>query len=142
MSVPDGYNSLATYLISPEAEQIVSLAIAAFDASPVNDPIRLPDGRMMHVTLRIGDSTVMVGQPPDGAPGMTAMIHLYVDDCDTAHARAVAAGGVEEMAPADQVHGDRASMVRDAGGNRWWIATRIETVRPDEIARRAAAQHR
>ncbi|MEM9781080.1 MAG: VOC family protein [Pseudomonadota bacterium] len=139
MAVPTGYNSVAAYLIAPEAEAIVALATEAFGATPVEEPMRMPDGRLAHVTLRIGDSTVMVSEPGEGMGAQTAMLHLYVEDCDAAHARALAAGASEEMPPADQPHGDRAGMVRDAGGNLWWIATQKEVLSTDEIVRRMTA---
>lgn len=36
-------------------------------------------------------------------------------------------------------YGDRHGGVKDACGNQWWIATRIEDVSPDEIIRRSEA---
>jgi uncharacterized glyoxalase superfamily protein PhnB len=41
------------------------------------------------------------------------------------------------MEPADQFYGDRNAGVIDPSGNRWWIATHIEDVSPEELARRA-----
>jgi PhnB protein len=42
------------------------------------------------------------------------------------------------MEPADQFYGDRNAGVKDPCGNLWWIATHIEDVPPEELARRAA----
>jgi PhnB protein len=39
--------------------------------------------------------------------------------------------------PTDQFYGDRTSGVRDPVGNHWWIATDIEDVPPEEMAKRA-----
>jgi len=39
----------------------------------------------------------------------------------------------------DQFYGDRSGQILDPWGHRWSIATHVEDVAPDEIARRAAA---
>ena len=67
---------------------------------------------------------------------MPAMIHLYVDDCDAVHERAVAAGGTSVREPEDQFYGDRSAGVRDSAGNLWWIATHVEDVPEEELAKR------
>ncbi|HXR20702.1 MAG TPA: hypothetical protein VN757_12310 [Steroidobacteraceae bacterium] len=41
--------------------------------------------------------------------------------------------------PNDQLYGDRHGAVKDPGGNTWWIATHIEDVSEQELARRMAA---
>ena len=38
--------------------------------------------------------------------------------------------------PTDQFYGDRSAGVRDAAGNLWWIATHVEDVPEDELAKR------
>ena len=43
------------------------------------------------------------------------------------------------MAPADQFYGDRGAGFRDRYGNDWWLATRIEDLSGEELARRIAA---
>jgi PhnB protein len=40
---------------------------------------------------------------------------------------------------ADQFYGDRSGQFEDPFGHRWSVATHIEDVAPDELARRAAA---
>ena len=41
--------------------------------------------------------------------------------------------------PKDQLYGDRHGGVKDPGGNTWWMATHIEDVSEQELARRMAA---
>lgn len=43
------------------------------------------------------------------------------------------------MSPSDEFWGDRMGGVRDPSGNCWWIATHVEDVPEDEMARRAEA---
>ena len=55
--------------------------------------------------------------------------YVYVEDCDAAYKKALAAGGKSLSEPQDQFYGDRHGGVTDAQGNNWWIATHIEDVR-------------
>ena len=41
--------------------------------------------------------------------------------------------------PKDQFYGDRHGGVKDPCGNTWWVATHIEDVGEEELARRMAA---
>jgi PhnB protein len=81
----------------------------------------------------------MGGTSPDTLGGSPVMIHLYVEQVDALVDRAVKAGGRLERPVADQFYGDRAGMVVDPFGHKWWIASHVEEVAPDEIKKRAAA---
>lgn len=84
----------------------------------------------------------MMGEPMGEFTAMPTSLYLYVEDADAVYAQALAAGATSVMPPADQFYGDRHGGVRDPNGNIWWIATHIEDVPPEELARRAAAQQR
>jgi PhnB protein len=81
----------------------------------------MPDGLIAHAEMRIGDSTIGVGDATGEATPMPAMFHLQVDDPDVVYRRALAAGGVSLSEPADQPWGLRSAGVRDSGGNQWWV---------------------
>jgi hypothetical protein len=51
--------------------------------------------------------------------------------------KALAAGGESVVAPNNTFWGDRAACVRDFADNQWWIATRLENLKPEEIQKRA-----
>jgi uncharacterized glyoxalase superfamily protein PhnB len=55
--------------------------------------------------------------------------HIFVDDCDAAWRRAIAAGATTLMGamgePADRPYGERSAFIEDAFGNYWYIATRL-----------------
>jgi uncharacterized glyoxalase superfamily protein PhnB len=96
-----------------------------------------PDGTIMHVEVRIGDSKVMMGEPTGQFQPMPAMLYVYVKDTDATYLSAMRAGATSLMEPADQFYGDRNAGVEDPCGNRWWIATHKEDVPAEEMARRA-----
>jgi uncharacterized glyoxalase superfamily protein PhnB len=49
----------------------------------------------------------------------------------------MAAGAVSLREPADQFYEDRSAGVEDPCGNKWFIATHVEDVTPEETDRRA-----
>jgi uncharacterized glyoxalase superfamily protein PhnB len=135
---PEGYRALCPYLVTPRAEEVLAFAETVFGAAPTRPPLWAPDGRLVNVALEIGDGMLMLGAPPDRESAQTAMLHVYVADCDATYAEAVEAGAESVMPPADQPYGDRSAGVRDVAGNLWWIAQRVEELDHAEIARRLA----
>jgi PhnB protein len=137
--IPEGYRALTPYLVVHGANRLLEFMKQAFQAEVVFS-MPAPDGTIGHAEVKIGDSMLMLGEASARWPAMPAALYLYVPDCDAVYRRALEAGAVSIMEPADQFYGDRHGGVRDASGNIWWLATHKEDVPPDEIARRAAAR--
>jgi PhnB protein len=146
--VPDGYHSITPYLICDGAAKAIEYYKKAFGAI---ETLRMdaPGGKVGHAEVRIGDSTLMVADEhpemdargPRSIGGSPASIVLYVKDVDTVFARALAAGGTEKRAVADQFYGDRTGTVEDPFGHTWHIHTHIEDLTAEEIKQRMAAAH-
>lgn len=134
--IPEGYHTVTPYLVVPGAAKLIEFLRHVFDAQEIERMAR-PDGTVMHAEVRIGDSVVMMGEASGEKPAMPAMLYLYVKDCDATYKRALQAGAISVMEPADQFYGDRNAAVKDASGNQWWMATHVEDVPPEEMARRA-----
>ena len=142
-SKPEGYHTVTPYLTVPGVARLLDFLKQAFDAKEVH-VMKRPDGGVMHAEVKIGDSTVMMGEPMAPWTPMPGSLYLYVDDVDTVYKRALQAGATSVMEPANQFYGDRHAGVLDPAGNQWWIATRVEEVSPEELNRRAqeyAKQH-
>jgi uncharacterized glyoxalase superfamily protein PhnB len=137
--IPEGYSTVTPYLMPEDADRLIRFLQEAFDAELLGRHDG-PDGRMMHASLQIGDSKVMMGEAADQWPAMPAMLHLYVEDVDAVFRQAIAAGGRAIREPEDQFYGDRSGGLVDPAGNQWWITTHIEDVSPEEMERRMAAQ--
>jgi len=133
--IPDGYHALTPYLIVSGVSRLIEFLKNAFGADELHRTV-LPDGTVMHAEVRIGGSPLMMGEAGGAFPPMPGSIYLYVKDADAAYRRALDAGAVSVMEPADQFHGDRYGGVKDPSGNCWWIATHIEDVLPEEMKRR------
>ena len=66
-------------------------------------------------------------------------ISVYLEDVDAVVERALAAGATSLRPVEDQFYGDRSGSFEDPFGHRWSVATHVEDVAPDEMARRAEA---
>lgn len=119
-------------------ENTLDFLIETFEGS-VHERLDGPDGRIGHAEVRVGDSLFMLGDVNEQWPATKSVYYVYVDDVDATHRRAVAAGGTPTSEPTDQFYGDRVSNIRDAWGNTWCIATHLEDLSAEEVARRAAA---
>jgi uncharacterized glyoxalase superfamily protein PhnB len=134
--VPDRYHTVTPYLVCKGLPKLLDFLATAFDAVEVERALD-GDGRVMHAETKIGDSIIMMGEAKEEFPPVMTSLYLYVPNTDATYKRALDAGATSIMEPADQFYGDRNAGVIDPSGNRWWIATHIEDVSPEELARRA-----
>ncbi len=135
--IPDGRPRITPYLAVHGVPKLIDFLKQVF-AAEVTHRTTMPGGRE-HAEVRIGEALVMMGEPGGDWKPMPGSIYIYVSDADSTYKRALEAGATSLMEPADQYHGDRYGGVQDPFGNQWWIATHIEDVSPEEIARREAA---
>ena len=114
----------------------------------MTERMRIPMGdKIGHSELTLGDSLVMVADEfPEmgfGSPkrlgGTPVNMSVYVEDVDATFAAALAAGATELRPVVDQFYGDRSGTIEDPWGHHWHIATHIEDLDPDEMARRSDA---
>jgi PhnB protein len=140
--VPERYHSLTPNLVCRNAVAAIDFYKKAFGATEV---VRMPgpDGKILHAELKIGDSTIFLNDAmgkvaPNAAAGETNVmyLHLYVPDADTIFNRAVTAGARVDMPLQDMFWGDRYGKVTDPFGQQWGVATHIEDVAPEDMARR------
>ena len=136
--IPSGYHTLTPYLMVRDIPQVMDFLQRAFDAK-VSHHITMPDGRVMHADLLVGDSHVMLGQAHGEWEPMPAGMVMYVKDCDAVYQGALAAGATSIQEPKDQFYGDRMGGVKDGAGNVWWISTHVEDMSDDEMQRRSQA---
>lgn len=143
---PPGYHSVTPYLVVQGANEAIKFYGAAFGATEVLR-MDLPDGKVAHAEIQIGDSRVMLADEneawgafaPPRIGGTASSLMIYVPDSDAVFTRAVAAGATVVMPVQDQFYGDRSGSLLDPFGHKWHISTCKEVVPPDELRRRAAA---
>jgi PhnB protein len=135
--VPDGYHTVTPYIVADGAEKIIQFMKEAFGAQPVFEPMKRPDGKIMHAEYKIGDSVVMISDASERAKATSAMLHLYVPNVDAVYQKAIKAGATSVMEPSNMFYGDRTGGVKDPAGNHWHIGTHVEDVAPAELQKRA-----
>lgn len=139
-AIPDGMHTLTPHLICAGAADAIEFYKKAFGATELN---RLPgpDGKLMHATVRIGDSVLMLVDEfpqwgslgPKALKGSPVVLHLYVEDVDAVVAQAVAAGAKLTLPVAEMFWGDRYGQVEDPFGHKWSVATHTRDLTPEEI---------
>jgi PhnB protein len=142
--IPDGYHTVTPYLTVNDGTAALDFYRRAFSAVELMR-MPTPDGKIAHAEIRIGDSPVMLSdefpdmgaRSPKSVGGTSSFLMLYVENVDAVAEQATAAGAKLVRPVEDQFYGDRSGMVEDPFGHRWAIATHVEDVPPDELARRA-----
>jgi len=135
-AIPAGFHTLTPYVMVQNAAGMIAFLERVMEAQ-VQHMSKHPDGLVMHASLKVGDSMLMVSdaRPPEWAARPTAF-YVYVPNADELYERAIAAGAVSIRAPQVQPYGDRMGGVTDPCGNQWWFATHVEDVSEEEFARR------
>lgn len=127
--VPEGYHSLQPYLMFVDCHKAMAFYAKAFGATE-KMTMKTPEGRVAHAEIAIGDSVLMMADENPGIEAFAAAhyggspvsLMVYVSDCDTTYAGAIAAGATSLREPADQPYGDRMAGIVDPFGYKWWIA--------------------
>jgi PhnB protein len=141
-AVPAGFHTLTPHLTVRNADKALEFYKNALGAE-VLGAARMPDGRIMHAALRVGDSMLMLneempeygGLSPQSLNGTGVTIHVYTDNVDEAFNRAVSAGAQVKMPLMDQFWGDRYGLVQDPFGHKWSLATHVKDLSPEEMQR-------
>lgn len=138
--IPEGMHTLTPHLVCDGAARAIEFYTQAFGAV---EQSRLPgaEGKLMHASLKIGDSTLMLVDEMDGCSvfgprtlkGSPVTLHLYVPDVDATVAQAAAAGARVTMPAADMFWGDRYAQLEDPFGHKWSVATHLRDVTPEEM---------
>ena len=127
------------------AAEAIEYYKAAFGAETAMDPFMADDGkRIMHAHLLINGGHLMLNDdfPEYGGAAATpgsVTLHLQVPDADAAWERAIAAGGKEKMALADQFWGDRYGQLVDPFGFTWSIGAPVKQAQGGQPETEAAA---
>jgi len=144
---PDGYHTVTPYMAVRDCMGAINFYTRAFGAEKTMQ-LDMPDGKIAHAEIRIGDSTLMMSEEneewgnksPQALGGSPMFLMIYVPDVDAAFKKAIAAGATEVRAVADQFYGDRSGTLKDPYGYQWTLSTHIEDVSQEEAQRRMEAE--
>lgn len=121
---PDGYTSVAPYLIVDGANATIEFLRTVFGAVEIQR-FADPSGQIMHAEVRIDDTVVMIADSTPLWPSVASHVHVYVRDVDATYKRALETGATSVQEPVKKHDPDKRGGVKDAGGTTWWIGTRI-----------------
>jgi PhnB protein len=145
--IPDAYRRVTPCLVVQGGVKALEFYAEVFGAT---ERMRFPGpgGTIAHAEIQIGDSVVIIedespeqgskAPTPGGVAGSPSSLFIYVEDVDAVIARAVELGATLKRPPQDQFYGDRDGYVVDPFGHGWTLATHVEDVAPEEMARRMA----
>jgi PhnB protein len=144
--IPEGYSTLTIHLAVADAAKAIEFYKRAFGAKELVK-MPMPDGKIGHAELGIGDSRIMLAdpmpfstaKPPQQLGGTSASVFAYVEDVDEFVEKAVDAGATVTQEVEDQFWGDRFGVISDPFGHVWSIATHVEDLTPEEIDERSKA---
>jgi uncharacterized glyoxalase superfamily protein PhnB len=144
--IPKGFHTLTPAIMVAGAARAIDFYKKAFGAT---ETMRFngPDGKIMHASLMIGDSPLMLGDemPDMGGKGPRTLggspvsIFLYTENVDALWKKAVDAGATVVHPLIDQFWGDRAGLLDDPFGHHWWLAQHIKDPTPEELKAGAEA---
>jgi len=142
--IPEGFHTITPSLVVNDAAKAIEFYKKALGAQE-RMRMALPDGRISHAELRIGNSVIflsdelpnMGSKSPQSAGTTTGSLYLYVEDVDKDFKRAVDAGGKASMPVTDMFWGDRFGAFVDPFGHTWGLGTHTEDLSEKEIEERA-----
>src|SRR5262245_8552373 len=95
--IPDGYHSVTPYLTVRGAAKAIDFLKKAFGAEISHEPLKRPDGTIMHAEVTIGDSRVMIADESEMAKATMSTLYLYVPNVDSVFQQAVKADATKIM---------------------------------------------
>jgi len=123
--VPRPRHTIVPHCVVTDAAAYIRFLESAFGGTE-EFRATMPDGRIAHAQVRIGDSMVEMGEGGgEQWPPNAFSMHLYVPNADALYERSLAAGATSIRGPVDQFYGDREATVKDPFGNQWYIASPV-----------------
>jgi PhnB protein len=137
--------SITAHIVVQGAERAAAFYRDAFAAEEV-DRIPIPDGRLMSVQLRIGNSRLHLADEfpelgvlaPPSIGGTAVVLALQVPNAKAVFAQAVRAGAKVRQPLAEVFWGDLHGQLEDPFGHRWNISQHLRDVPHGEVVAAAA----
>src|SRR5688572_23082870 len=114
-AVPEGFSTATPYLVVDNAIGLIDFLKSAFDGKETFMH-KTEDGKIMHATVGIGNSTLMITDTMEGMPPQTGMFFLYLENVDDVFEKALKAKATSHREIRDEFYGDRAGAVKDKWG--------------------------
>ena len=146
---PEGYKTITATIVIGDADATLKFYTETLGAE-LADKMPMPDGRLMHATLKLDGQIFHVhSEFPEMSKttkaatnlgGSPVSLYYYVTDVDASFKAAVAGGATQMVPPTEMFWGDRWGMASDPSGTFWGIATHKKDLTEDEIKAGMAKQ--
>ena len=145
--IPDGYHTVTLSFTFKDSQKAIEFYKKAFGAKVLDVFPNLTGRGIMHATIQIGNSIVMMGDENPGQSCKSAetlgsspiSLFVYVPNADAAFKQAIEAGATAMMPVAEMFWGDRAGSIKDPFGYTWMIATHTQDLTNEQIRKGAEA---
>ncbi len=107
----------------------------------------MPDGKILHARIKIGDSIVMISdefpgpstKSPASLGSTTGTLHIYAGNVDKMWEQAVAAGARVIMPLDNQFWGERYGQLADPFGHQWSLSMQVKMSAKEMKTKRIAS---
>jgi len=146
--VPKGYRTVTPTMVVRGADAAIAWYQDVFGAE-LQSHVYADDGvTVLQAEIKIGNALVRLSDEmpafgvlsPLAFGGASAGLHVYHADADAIWQRALDHGAGVVMPFAATYWGEEIGRLIDPFGHVWSVARRVEALKPEEIAARAAAQ--
>jgi len=133
-------HSMTPHLVVRDANAAAEWYKSVFGANEYGHRLVAPDGRAMHIELRVGDSQFMIADEfpewgvtsPLEIGGTAVALEIKFDDLKPVWDRAVAGGATVRQPLGEMFWGDLHGQITDPYGHRWNIAQHLREIPPVE----------
>lgn len=125
-AIPRGLRNVNICLHPAAAGKLIDFLERAVDAETV-ERHDAPNGAVMHAQLRIGSSSIEIGEAHGPYQPLKTAIFLNVDNADAAYEQAIEAGATSMNPPADQPFGARLATIEDPAGHTWFLVSPLRS---------------
>ena len=145
-ALPSGMHTVTPYLVIDGASKAIEFYKRAFGAKEI-DRSPMADGSLMHATIRIGDSIIMMSdefpggdsKSPTSAGSKTVNLHITSKDVDKLWNQALNAGAKPTLPLENQFWGERYGKLQDPFGHIWSVSMAVKMSEQEKEAKRQAA---
>ena len=131
--IPHGEHSVTPYLTVNNGSKAIDFYKRAFNAEDLFRET-MPDGKILHARMRIGDSIVRLSdeftgsshRSPASLGATTVTLHIYTENVDGLWQQAVQAGAKVVLPLDNQFWGERYGMLVDPFGHQWSMSMAIK----------------
>ncbi|MCA9565635.1 MAG: hypothetical protein KC561_19190, partial [Myxococcales bacterium] len=124
--MPKGFQAVTPYLLLEDPKGFIAFAEGGLGATERFAAYDDETGRLTHGELELHGCVLELGQPQGEFVATRTNFHVFVEDPDAAHARALEHGAESLYPVTDHPYGERSGGVKDKWGNQWYFAKVID----------------